>query len=62
MGPIITESRVFLPGKKLYSTKTYRAYLNRNEKINQNRQRKKTQNTAKLGRILYKPKYYYKFD
>jgi len=61
-GPIITESRVFLPGKKLYSTKTYRAYLNRNEKINQNRQRKKTQNTAKLGRILYKPKYYYKFD
>jgi len=60
--PIINKSRVFSPGKKLYSNPTYRAYLNRKEKIHQNRHKQKSQNTAKVGRLLYKPKYYNKFD
>ena len=60
---IITESRIFSPGRKLYSNPTYRAYLGRNGKTHKsNHHRIKSLNNGKLGGAMYRPKDYTKFD
>ena len=60
---IITESRIFSPGRKLYSNPTYRAYLGRNGKTyKSNHHRIKSLNNGKLGGAMYRPKDYTKFD
>ena len=58
---IITESRIFSPGRKLYSSPTYRAYLGKKGKnLKYTHRRIKSLNNGKLGSAMYRPRDYNK--
>ena len=58
---IITESRIFSPGRKLYSNPTYRAYLGKKGKnLKYTHRRIKSLNNGKLGSAIYRPRDYNK--